>query len=478
MKYSLEVETQHFEEVDKLIKQYITNAYNLVDKTEIEHSYFSQNIYSWKLSMNDSNKLSTLLRDLENEKNKLLVNFSINVPLLEELFINLEKEIEEEYNGKIPDQNKAIELPQNKNVKRPGTLKAALRLSSYRIRIYIRKITYIFLSILIPVTTFCVFLPIFKDQYNIYDFDEKMRISSSLYKNHQWNYDIQNSPSINNILSQHLVQQEFSKHSNSSSSLDLYTENEMNKLYQSIKSEPYYVSSFSGDINDNIYHFNINYNDSMVHSLPATINALINSILSFSNVNDTIQVNYHTFKAQRTFDVYSVSSLTSLFIYFNYLFPLFYYGTNVIRERSQNLLKQLQLNGISNKSYWISVLITDHFVFLVTCVLILMPFVIFKFIPLLEALSSGLEIEAANTDDVTYYTSFLVLLIASLIPNYGLVRVLKSLINFGIEHNAVGSEISFLNILIIKRQVSTCFISSVIVIGIYIYLLKSQNKKI
>ncbi|ORX42706.1 hypothetical protein BCR36DRAFT_337073 [Piromyces finnis] len=548
MKYSLEVETHHFEKIDKLIKQHISDAFNFVDKTEIEYSNSSSpNTYTWKLPIDDSNKLSTLLRDLEKEKNKLLVNFSLNAPLLEELFINLEKEIEEKRNGKASDQNKAIELPQNKNVKRPGTLKTALRLGSYRIRVYIRQKTYVFLGILVPVTALCVFLPTFRDQFNgiedqyksslfsFYELYDKTPISSSIYKNQKWNYDIQNSPSINDTLTPQLIQQELPKLSNSDSSLDLYTEVEMEKIYQSIKSEPYYVSSFSGVVNENMHYFNINYNSSMLFSLPVTVDILSNSILSSSNVNDTIKTNVYLFKTieDTKFNVYSTSLSTTFFTLVIVLctaFPLSYYGTNVIRERSQNLLKQLQLNGISNKSYWISVLITDHFVFLITCILILMTFVICKFTPLfhvssiivlavyffvcaiaclifqyclsniissessaltifylfnivppigviLEANTSGLEVEAAKGNDLIYYTAALVFIVSSFIPNYGLVRVLKSLINIGVEYNIYRKKISILDILALNRQVPSCFLGALVAIAIYTFLLVLQTKR-
>ncbi|OUM56569.1 hypothetical protein PIROE2DRAFT_21601 [Piromyces sp. E2] len=48
--------------------------------------------------------------------------------------------------------------------------------------------------------------------------------------------------------------------------------------------------------------------------------------------------------------------------YYCIAFPLSFYGTSVVQERVQNLLKQLQQNGIANRSYWLSFLIYDHII--------------------------------------------------------------------------------------------------------------------
>jgi len=73
---------------------------------------------------------------------------------------------------------------------------------------------------------------------------------------------------------------------------------------------------------------------------------------------------------------------TLLILYIS--FPLSFYGTNVVREKVQNLLKQFRLYEISNNSYWLSVLISNFIIFIIIYMLILLTFIICKFTPFFQ----------------------------------------------------------------------------------------------
>jgi len=532
MKYNLEVETTEPEKVGKLIHDHVPESVFFNNKTQFENiNSVGANTYTWKLPIHASFLFSNLLKDLENERGKHLNHFSLNAPILEELFVNLENEMEMKKGRETPEMNsnKVIELPNTENIKRPGTIRTALRLSRYRIKVYFRQKTYLFMGILIPVAILGVFLPIIGDSLRHFGFSdyEKREISSSLYKNQKWNYDILNSFTLKPVITTNILEQELPiQHG----TLELMTTSEINEKSLHVTTEPYYVSSFSGSYADNNYHFTIYYNDSMIHSLPASINTLSNAVLASRNINDTIHMSSYPLNFFDLNRIAPIKLVALLIIIFCISFPLSFYGTNVVRERSQNLLKQLQLNGISNKSYWLSVLFSDHIVFMVTYLIILMTFLICKFMPFfhptiliflgiyaiicaiacllfqycvsyifenerkalliffifniippyainIKASLESIEPDSAETPDVIYYLAALILLCSSLFPNYGFIRVIRSMINIGIKHKAIGTEISTLKLLSPQNQIITCIIGTIIAISIYGRILIILTKK-
>jgi len=134
MKYRLEVETSHPKEVESIIKQYIPEAeyYNnkatVIEEKEKENNeshvidigndnandaYANKNqCYVWKLSNDSTAKFSFLLKDLEEKRGTLLHDFSLNSPLLQELFIKLEREKED-----INSSSKTSTKDNNNNMK-------------------------------------------------------------------------------------------------------------------------------------------------------------------------------------------------------------------------------------------------------------------------------------------------------------------------------------------------------------------------
>jgi len=535
MKYNLEVETNNPQSIGNIITQYVPEAVYFNDKTLIDEKRGTITTHIWKLPIQMSSHFSSLMKALEAQKGINLINFSLNAPLLEELFVGLERDMESKnanYNNDN-NNNNAIELPEIDKIKRPGILNTALRLCRYRLRTYLRNKTYLLMAIIVPIGFLSFFLPIFKRNLDNQSFSsfERKELSSDLYKNQRWNYDLQHSETIKDTLTRQIFEQELPKQGNTPS-LDFYSKEEMESIGQSIYQEPYYVSSISGEKVDNYYyHFTIYYNDSMPHVLPATFNTISNVILASNQVNDTIHTSSYPFNYFDSLYVGNLKFYALLIVCFCISFSLSFFGCNVVTERMNKLLKQLQLNGITNRSYWLSVLISDHIVFMVTCVLIFACFLIFKFDPMFHVnmliLFGGIifvcgfacllfqycfsycvkseasaliiffiiniaptyliSIEGHNqsfdtvsdTDDVELnliISSFL-LVIGIIFPNYNIVRTLKTLISVGIEHRAIGTSISMSNLLKFKYQISNTYLYSIISVVLYGYLLIILTKK-
>jgi ABC-type multidrug transport system ATPase subunit len=548
MKYSLEVETQDSESIEAIIKHYIPKAEYFNNKTILDDKNININSFDnnhltdsdkstaasscsiWKLPIDSSGAFSSLLKHLEKEKGDLLQDFSLNAPLLEELFINLEKENESE-NKFNYNLQKAIELPNNELLKRPSDVATALRLASYRIKLYFRRKLYLLMAVLLPFIIFISIFPYFNNTIKNLDFfnNQKLDLSPQLYKNQQWNYAILDSDTgMNNTITQQIIENELPKMKNNKPGITYNSQKDMESICQSVSNEPYYISSFSGNYLNNQYQFKVYYNDSILHSLPSTINALSNAILAYNQINDTIKVSSHPYAFYNSNSLTTMNYYGSLVIAISVAFALSFYGLNIVHEKSANLLKQLQLNGISNKSYWLSLIFSDYLWFLVTCIIIVISIIICKFAPLyyfniLLVISGFLIIcslgcilfqycisfifksensayvlfllvnilptfyfvtetykingdnESDEFTDFIYYSAFF---IDTIFPSYCFIRVFKNLILIGIKHQAISYSISFASIFSKKSQILPHFVGAFLSIILYAFVLVTLVKKI
>jgi len=150
--------------------------------------------------------------------------------------------------------------------------------------------------------------------------------------------------------------------------------------------ESYYLSSVDGEMDSttNTFKFNVFYNDTMPHSIPATVNALSNAYLASKNINDRITIINHSWdKSQNTVANIGLT-FVGLILGMSIVTILNKFGPLSARERINQLLLQLQLNGVSRISYWISNLVTDNGIFLTTCILLILAGVAVRFKPLLD----------------------------------------------------------------------------------------------
>eukprot|EP00833_Pecoramyces_ruminatium_P006597 jgi/Orpsp1_1/1180629/evm.model.c7180000074154.1 len=529
MKYNLEVETKEPQSVETIIKQYIPEAIYFNNKTKVDDGKYltasnASSCHIWKLPIDSSFVFSTLLKQLEGEKGKILIDFSLNAPILEELFVNLERENEDE-----EDSNMAIELPKIDTIKRPNDYITALRLARYRMKLFLRRKLYLLMAIILPFIILIIFFPKLNKMVEELDSSKykNVPLTPELYKNHQWNYDILGS-GMNSTVNAQIMEQEFPKLSNAQSSITYYTQQEMESIGQSVYQEPYYVSSFSGDIEDGIYKFKIQYNDSMPHSLPSTLNGLSNAVLAANHLNDTITVRSYPLSYYSLLSLTLVKYYASMIIAISVAFALSFYGSNIVHEKVANLYKQLQLNGISHKSYWLSLIISDYLWFLVTCAIVVLVIVTIKFTPLYyfnllvviisflalcslgcilfqycigylfksdnsayifylliniiptfyftsKTMQIGGENESDEFENLIFYSA---IILDALFPNYCFIRVIKNLISIGIEHRTLERSIAFSNLFAKKSQIIPHFIGAFISILFYTGLLVFLTKKI
>ncbi|KAL6612331.1 P-loop containing nucleoside triphosphate hydrolase protein [Neocallimastix californiae] len=546
MRYRLEIETDFPKDVEEIIKYYVPETEYFNDKTRVRLNRTSKQIikssisvHIWKLPIEFSPLFPSLIKCIENEKQKgtLLRDFSVNAPRLEELFIQLDRENE---NDKDHSTALAIELPNNDALKHPNSFIKACRIARYRIRLPYRKKLYLFISIVLPMIILIVFLNrIDKDisEKEFYGFDHR-ELSVNMYKDQQWNYDASNSH-MDSFYTPQILEQELPKRSVNSnnqksnttsisnSSLIFHSREEMEDIGKSITESPYYVSSISGNFTNNQYQFQIYYNESMTHGLPSTFNLLTNSILASRHINETIQVYTHPLS------FFDLSELTKEKFYSVILISvcislcLSFIGCNAVYERINKLLKQLQLNGISNKSYWMSLFISDYLWFLVSCATIIVSLIICHFSPLfffnillissVFFVFSGIgcilfqycvsfaistkayafiifavinvfptfvfayttkELHMENDSKDFMYSNFITAIIFDvIIPPYCFVRVFKNLISIGIEYKSLNTSISIADLLSVKNQISCHFIGAFIAIIVYVILLDYINRR-
>ena len=450
MRYSLEVETNEPQAVEKLVKYYIPEAEYYNEKTKVEENELlpsnSISNHTWKLAIDSSPLFSYLIKHLEEEKRKgnILSNFSVSAPRLEELFVQLNRENESspknevntqkenestnshsenntnndestdcltENNGKddestdntTEDNTKDDELIDSKDdftefigrtlKKKPNDFMIALRMVKYRFMLRYRGLLYIGVTIVLPlIVTSIYFIELMGEYKPVKSSDfEKHEISSNMYSDQKWNFDIDNSQSIDNIQKFSEILQQGSTglknivyQSNDNLNSDIFNKNKTNLF----ANKPYYVSSFSGELTNNIYNFSIYYNDSMPHSLPSLLNSLSNAIISKSApfTNTTITVNSYPLLHYDT-HIFLTSQNYVLMISMSFClsFYLFFCGSNVVKERTRNHLKQYQLNGISNFSYWFSLFICDYIWIIFSCITVFMSIVLFKYVALYQA---------------------------------------------------------------------------------------------
>lgn len=543
MQYNLEVETNKPRLVENIVKYYIPEAEYFNDKTRIDgHLSLPRNMISshiWKLSIDSSPLFSYLIKQLEKEKQKgdILRNFSVSAPRLEELFVYLAKESEFQNDSQSPESsiNNAIEFPSNNTIKKPNDVNRALRILHYRIKFNYRKKLYLGIAFVLPFIIYAIFFTHLKikiSNQNFTIFKNNNLSASEMYPNQNWNYDISNSTTISNILSPQLFQE-----LPSSYRLKLSNHEDMLEIGKSINQEPYYVSSFSGNIfnsnnNNTSYHFYIYYNDSMPYALPTTINSLSNAILNhhLPGKNETIQV--HTFPLP-FFDLEFLSNYrfyTGLIYSVGLCLMLSYCGFNLVYEKKNNLLKQLQLNGISNFSYWLSMFLSDYIWFVLSGVVVILSIVIFKFEPLnfvyilifisifllicgipcilyqylfsqiftnenvafaayffinifptffIVYTLDGLKMEDNvnnNTSAIYYYLA--IIFIDTLFPCFCFAEVIKSLFTIGIENIALGSPFNFVSLFSIHNHLLIHLIGTIFSILFYIFLLYRIMKKL
>ncbi|ORX43294.1 P-loop containing nucleoside triphosphate hydrolase protein [Piromyces finnis] len=390
MKYNLDVETNEKEKVNKIIMNYLPEAIYVENKEANEFESHDNKFYTWRLPLNSSDHFAPLLNELDNLSGSLIRKYALSLPTLEELFIRLEDDqinnsekeksnnnIDNEYQYLIQTNDNS--LPELKSVPKPSNSKLISTLVKYRLKIFLKDKMFAFNAFILPILLIAlVFFGInqlmFKER--IITYESKAITVPSMYPETKINYSLNSTLPITteNILSG--VGNDISGVSNVLIEQIQYPRFE----------DAYYLSSLGGEMveSENKLNVEIYYNSTMPHSLPASLNTVSNAFLASKNISDRIIVNNQPFDEKQ--DNVAMVGLTFIgfIIGIGVVSVLNKFGPLISRERINQLLLQLQLNGVSRFNYWISNLITDDLLFLCTCTLIILSGVVIRFEPLLD----------------------------------------------------------------------------------------------
>jgi len=377
MQYSLDIESRNCDKVNDIIMKYIPEStFEIDNEKQIKNS--DVEMRTWKLPLSSTKNFSNLFNELESlsGENNLIQRYALSMPSLEELFIRLEddEDIETKINNNLEKDTLIIntneKLPKLNKITSISTFDKIISLIKFRIKIFFHNKTFASTAIILPVLTSVMTFAILKLMNNIQiqTFNSK-EISPSLYNNTIWNIESNNinipnfKDTYSNIVGAKVAE---------------YNDEELNNIGKTINNEPYYVSSISGTLENDIYNFLVYYNESMTHALPATLNAVSNSILASNNINERIITKSHPF-SYGNYDFITISSIIiGIYIGAALISGASLYGPLIVRERVNQLLQQLQLNGVSRNNYWISSLLTDSGIYIITSILVLIVGIIFQ----------------------------------------------------------------------------------------------------
>jgi ABC-type multidrug transport system ATPase subunit len=388
MKYNLGVETCEKEKINELIMSYLPEATYVEDKEA--NSYESCNqFYTWRLPLNSSDRFAPLLNELDRLSGSVINKYSLSLPTLEELFIRLEDGIvlQEDKDKDKDNDNNNIEscliqtnenrLPKLKSVNKPTNTKFIIILVKYRLKIFIKDKVFAFCAVLLPIILFTlIFYFLNKYMFNEGDitYQSKEVTVPTMYFDTKINYETNSTLPLTpaNIIS------------GVSNKISEVTNIQIKEMEYPQFNDKYYLSSIDGEFynTNNTLKFDVFYNNTMPHSVPAIVNALSNAYLASKNINDRITINNQPFDKRQNEKASIGLTLIDLMLGISIVLILNKFGPLSTRERINKLLLQLQLNSVSRFSYWISSLITDNVIFLTTCILLILGGVVVGFEPL------------------------------------------------------------------------------------------------
>jgi len=375
MEYSLDIESHSCDQVDQIIKKYVPEGKYIID-VEKQQRNTDIEMRTWKLPFSSTSQFSSMFNEIEyyTGEGNLIKNYALTMPTLEELFIRLE-DSEEVTNDN--DNNDAFiidtheKLPKLESVKSLSNISKIFSLIKFRYKIFFHNKTFAGNAILTPIIVTIITFFIIKliGNVQIKTFNSK-EINPNIYNGSIWNIDSSqtNIPNFKDLYGSIVGINSIKEISNK----------ELNEIGKTVDKEPYYVSSVSGSLENNIYNFNVYFNESMNHALPATMNALSNTILASNNVNERIVTKSYPFSYGNYTFVTVVSLLVGIYIGAALISGISLYGPLVVRERVNQLLQQLQLNGVSRINYWLSSLLTDGSLALITCASVIIVGMIFQ----------------------------------------------------------------------------------------------------
>ena len=537
MSYNLDIETNNKDGINQIIKSYLPEAV-YYENSEDRLVNNESNCHTWKLPLNSTSNFSSLLNELDNQKNNNVIEkYALTMPSLEELFIRLEDDTIDDinnndaYNPNSEEQHliqTETELPKLKSISKPSRMSQLICLIKYRLKIFLQDKAFAINSILYPIITAALSFYLVNKFLNGANVTSNSKVISvpTMYSDTIVNYD---ADSTLNFTSESLISAIGSDKGLKSSGLKEITYPKAN--------ENYYLSSIKGDVVNNTNVFQVYYNDTMTHSIPASFNVISNAILASNNVKEQIITKSHPFVGNSNNMILLVGlTLAGMMIGMCLITPLSKFAPLITHERVDQLLQQLQLNGVSRFNYWISCFLSDNLIFLFTCILILISGIIVRFDPLLDVTSlivvfvsliiwsiptllyqyilsfffKNEETALTQTNLINTYSTLFGFLIFTLIdsmgkskienlivnggiygmasilfniiltiivPSYGLIAILNALFNLRLYSKLLNYDFTFKSIIAFNNGISPIIIVLLVLSVVNFFFLVSLDKK-
>ncbi|OUM66057.1 hypothetical protein PIROE2DRAFT_6856 [Piromyces sp. E2] len=409
--YELKVETNNQAYVNSMIQSIIpTSKYLPQYISSLQTSNDRSNLHTWLLPLNTTEKFDSLFKELNNlDTNNDVEKCYLKAPSLTDLYISLmnkeedEKFIREELNEHHNENDIEVELcdsqtnshqhfaininningnSDNENliVKDYTTLPEPLpthhssafaiikQLIQLKYKIYFRKKSFIIYSFILPtVVSFMLFTFLRKTPYTkvVYP-GTKVITPTTLPKNIHMNIDLNHSNM--EILHRYSIQDNVRNNP-----VEWFNElNHQNLMHWN------FMSSISGKFNNQSslqeYKFDLYYNETMLHSLPYSINYITNLIAADRNEtkNTTIEMNINPFPYIDINTTHMLLINTCFILNVVLILCSINKSDVVAQEREHMIINQLRISGIHRNLYWLSTMITDISLYMMSCFLIVL----------------------------------------------------------------------------------------------------------
>jgi len=398
MMYNLKVETENYNEACSIIQSRIPESFPVI---ESDADNDSDHVYTFKIPMDSVSKISGLIKELEehSKQHHIIKKFSISLPSLEELFVRLElyknKTDSTNTNNKdntVANENdantntdtfvlidKKVNLPHCENLNKLTYSQKISVLIKFRY-LYFKSKSFIFNIIIVPIIFFVgifLFSKLSSSNKKV-EFEPFDLSYDKLYGKTLWNYDTQQSNMDPEIFKAVFGQANMS-------SYDIQFLDGVDGA--NVTSKNNYSFSMNSNNNGTDYTIDVYYNKTMSHSPPSIFNGLSNAILKSQNVNDKITVYSNPFTY---FDIMNYSTVLFYMCYFVgmvFTMCLSTLGLMIMKEKVKGLKKQLHLNQVDSKNYYISNLIIDFSIYGLLSIMVIIIGLIFQYEPFLNLYS-------------------------------------------------------------------------------------------
>jgi len=397
MMYNLKVETENYNEACSIIQKRIPESIPVIEN---DSDNDSDHVYTFKIPMNSVSKISGLIDELEeySKQHGIIKNFSISLPSLEELFVRLElyknknDNNSKEKNDAVTNENdvntntdtfilidKKVNLPHCENLNKLSNSQKISILLKLRYKLYLKSKSFIFNTILIPIILFIGIVLFSKISTSNKKIDyEPLNLSyDKLYSKTLWNYDTQQSNMDPEIFKTVFGQANMSN----------FDTQVLDGIGANFTSKNDYSFSMNSNNNGTYYNIDVYYNKTMTHSPPSIFNGISNAILKSQKIDDKITV------YSDPFSYFDITNYTSVLLYMIYFIGIILtlclstFGLMIMKEKVKGLKKQLYLNQVDSKNYYLSNLIIDFSIYGFISIMIIIIGLIFQYEPFLNIYS-------------------------------------------------------------------------------------------